>query len=326
MNAELALQFFNDPDWDAPFFKRLAHNDTGKAKGHQGGIVIPKVLRPYFPALDEALASPETPTVQRHLLLEMYVAGYQIGCDLVRYQFQTWGNTRTAESRLTENLGPIRNKASGGDLFIMQRRREKLESYRSLLIRQEDAAFVPLDELTYGRNWGALFTNRLPVSQTEIVAARSAMLKDALPIFVPIRNDVPRIPTTRLAIARDTAFRETLLSQYRRQCAVSGIGLSSASMAEAEAAHVIPIARGGPDEPRNGLTLTGTLHWAFDKGLFGVSESRKIIVPEKVQKLPNNAWLLQFQDKPISEAISKPLRVAAEAFAWHRANLLSQWD
>ena len=27
---------------DSFVFKKLSHNDTGKARGHQGGIVIPK--------------------------------------------------------------------------------------------------------------------------------------------------------------------------------------------------------------------------------------------------------------------------------------------
>ena len=36
-------------DWDFPIFKILANNDTGAAAGHQGGVVIPKDLRVYFP-------------------------------------------------------------------------------------------------------------------------------------------------------------------------------------------------------------------------------------------------------------------------------------
>jgi putative restriction endonuclease len=42
---------FSDEDFDAPLFNVLAHNDTGQAVGHQGGIVIPKDLDPYFPQL-----------------------------------------------------------------------------------------------------------------------------------------------------------------------------------------------------------------------------------------------------------------------------------
>ena len=30
------------PEFDAPVFKRLARNDTGSARGHQGGILVPR--------------------------------------------------------------------------------------------------------------------------------------------------------------------------------------------------------------------------------------------------------------------------------------------
>jgi putative restriction endonuclease len=215
--------------------------------------------------------------------------------------------------------------AHEGDLFIMQRSRDRLDSYRILLVRNTDAAFAQFDTLTQGRRWGALFTTRPPISQEELIAAQTAMLADTAQPFVPVRAAVPRVATSRQAIARDTAFRETLLTQYSRRCAVSGIALATHSLAEAEAAHVIPISRGGPDEPRNGFTLTGTLHWAFDRGLFGVGDNRRIVVPARVRGMQENAWLVQFHDRPITEANRASLRTANEAFAWHRENLLAQW-
>ncbi|MDX2081841.1 MAG: HNH endonuclease [Terrimicrobiaceae bacterium] len=326
MNADLLLQFLSDPAWDAPFFKRLAHNDTGQAIGHQGGVVVPRDLRAYFPALDEGLASAIAPTVDRYLIVDMFVPGQQVGSDMVRYQFQTWGGTRSAESRLTDNLGPIRNRAQRGDLFIMQRSRDRLDSFRLVLVRQTDRAFARINALTQGRRWGSLFVSRPPISQEELVVARTEMLRDTERPFVAVRENVPRVATSRQAIARDTAFRETLLTQYRRRCAVSGIALATHSLAEAEAAHVIPIGRGGADEPRNGLTLTRTLHWAFDRGLFGVGDDRRVLVPTPVRTMPENSWLVQFHDRPIVEALMPSLQTAREAFAWHRSNLLAQWS
>ena len=322
MTAELLLQFLADTAWDEPFFKRLSNNDTGNSTGHQGGVVIPKDLRLYFPTLDEGLASAAAPTVDRKLTVEMFLAGMPVGSAIVRYQFQTWGRTRTAESRLTDNLGPIRNEARGDDLFIMQRSRDRLEHYRILLVRKTDAAFSELDKLIYERRWGVLFEGRPPLSQVELTVARAEMLADSAQPFIPIRENVPRIPTNRKAIARDTAFRETLLRQYRRQCSVSEIALATRSLAETEAAHIIPVACGGADEPRNGFTLTGTLHWAFDRGLFGIDTDRKVLVPAAVRAMPENKWLVQFHGKRIAEAELPGLRSAMEAFAWHRENLL----
>ena len=152
------------------------------------------------------------------------------------------------------------------------------------------------------------------------------MLADAGQPFVPVRENVPRVASTRAAIARDAAFRETLLGQYQRRCAVSGIALATHSVAEAQAAHVIPLGRGGADEPRNGFTLTGTLHWAFDRGLFGVGDNRRVVVPAAVRAMQENEWLVQFHDKRVAEPQSAGLRTAGEAFAWHRTNLLAQWS
>jgi putative restriction endonuclease len=326
MSARILLDFLNDPAWDAPFFKRLANNDTGNAPGHQGGVVIPKVLRGFFPALDENLASAITPTVDRHLMAEMFIPAQQVASDHVRYQFQTWGGTRVAESRITDNLGPLRKLAHGGDILVMQRSRDRLDSFRLLLVRKTDSAFARFNALAQGRRWGALFTDRPPISQRELVAARTEMLADSEKPFISLRENVHRIATSRAAIARDAAFRETLLGQYQRRCAVSGIALATHSVAEAQAAHVIPLSRGGADEPRNGFTLTGTLHWAFDRGLFGVDDNRRVVVPAAVRAMRENKWLEQFHAKPVARPQSAKLLTAVEAFAWHRKNLLAQWS
>ena len=256
MNSKLVIQFLRGPEWDLPFFKRLAHNDTGQAVGHQGGIVIPKDLRIFFPTLDEAVTSAAAPTVDRSLNAEMFIPGRQVGSNTIRYQFQTWRGRRRPESRITSNLGPITNLAHEGDLFVMQRNRERLDLFRLLLVRQSDEAFREFDRLTASRRWGPLFTDQPPISQEELTSARAAMLAETQQPFVPIRPDIPRVASSSAAIARAAAFRGTLLVEYERRCAVRWIALTTRSVAETQAAHVVPLGRGGADEPRNGLALT----------------------------------------------------------------------
>ena len=314
------IQFLRDPAWDLPFFKRLAHNDTGQAVGHQAGVVIPKDLRIFFPTLDEALASATVPTVDRNLTAEMFIPGRQVASNSIRYQFQTWGGTRRAESRITDNLGPIRNLAHAGDLLVVKRNRERLDLFRLVLIRQFDEPFAEFDRPAGSRNWGALFAHEPPISQEELTSARATMLAETEQPFVPVRSEIPRVASTRAAIARAAAFRATLLREYERCCAISGIALTTHSVAEAEAAHIVPLGQGGADEPRNGLPLTSTLHWAFDRGLFSVGEERRVIVPRPVTVLRGNEWLIQFHNAPIREARTVSLQAASEAFAWHREN------
>jgi putative restriction endonuclease len=45
-----------------------------------------------------------------------------------------------------------------------------------------------------------------------------------------------------------------------------------------QAAHIRPVARQGPDSIRNGLALSGTIHWMFDRGLVSIDENYSILV------------------------------------------------
>jgi putative restriction endonuclease len=148
-------------EWDFPIFKVLANNDTGCALGHQGGIVVPKDLREFFPELAGA-ATETSPTVERWIDAELLVESRYCATVKTRYQFQTWGAKRKEERRLTGQLGPLRNQAQGGDVLVMQRHRNRPDFYRLTLVRKTSSEFPGVDRLVSGRRWGVL-TSRPPV-------------------------------------------------------------------------------------------------------------------------------------------------------------------
>jgi putative restriction endonuclease len=87
---------------------------------------------------------------------------------------------------------------------------------------------------------------------------------------------------------RDRAFRQAVLDAYGHTCAMSGLTLrNGGGRPEVEAAHIRPVAHGGPDDVRNGLALSGTLHWMFDRGLVSVADDGAILVSEN--KVPRDA-------------------------------------
>ena len=49
-----------------------------------------------------------------------------------------------------------------------------------------------------------------------------------------------------------------------------------------EAAHIRPVERDGPDIVNNGLALSGTAHWMFDRGLISVADDHRIMVSSRV--------------------------------------------
>lgn len=78
---------------------------------------------------------------------------------------------------------------------------------------------------------------------------------------------------------RDASFARQVKRAYRARCAMSGLALrNGGGRPEVEAAHIIPIAAQGPDSLRNGLALSGTLHWMFDRGLVAVDSQHCILV------------------------------------------------
>lgn len=75
-------------------------------------------------------------------------------------------------------------------------------------------------------------------------------------------------------LRREAAFRDGVLRQWDFQCAVTGLSAgpnpASRLFGLLEAAHVKPVASGGPDALDNGLTLSPTVHRLFDAGLFTI--------------------------------------------------------
>jgi putative restriction endonuclease len=78
---------------------------------------------------------------------------------------------------------------------------------------------------------------------------------------------------------RDAAFRRAVLDAYDNTCAVTGFRLiNGGGAAEAQAAHIWPVAEDGPDVVQNGLALSGTIHWLFDRHLISLTDDYALLV------------------------------------------------
>lgn len=91
---------------------------------------------------------------------------------------------------------------------------------------------------------------------------------------------------------RDEAFRRRVREAYDNTCAVSGLRLiNGGGRPEVQAAHIQPVARHGPDSVRNGLALTGTVHWLFDRGLISVDDEHRLLVARGGLPEGMSAWV-----------------------------------
>lgn len=105
----------------------------------------------------------------------------------------------------------------------------------------------------------------------------------------PIIEQVSRRPF------RDATFMHNIRNAYDSTCSMTGLRLiNGGGRPEIEAAHIRPVGEGhnGPDSVRNGLALSRTTHWMFDRGLLSLTDDYEILVaenyvPSRVQKFLN---------------------------------------
>lgn len=88
-----------------------------------------------------------------------------------------------------------------------------------------------------------------------------------------------RISSVVSRIVRDRVFRRIVLRAYDQRCAITGLKLiNGGGRAEVAAAHIRPVEANGPDIVSNGLALSGTAHWMFDRGLISLSDDLQILI------------------------------------------------
>jgi putative restriction endonuclease len=99
---------------------------------------------------------------------------------------------------------------------------------------------------------------------------------------------------------RDAAFANNVRTIYDYTCAMSGLRLiNGGGRSEVEAAHIRPVGNDhhGPDSVRNGIALSRSIHWMFDRGLLSLSDNYEILmarrlVPDSVKRLLNPDGIL----------------------------------
>jgi putative restriction endonuclease len=156
-------------------------------------------------------------------------------------------------------------------------------------------------------------------------------------LFAGLASDQPRVGLTDLAVLvnpperdirqivknvaiRDATFRYRVVEQtYAGRCALTGLRLTNGfGRAEVDAAHIQPVASGGPDSVRNGLALTKSVHWAFDRGLLSIGDDGSILTVDRgvedLHKLLNSSGRALFPEN----AAAMP---HAAFLSWHRENV-----
>lgn len=133
-----------------------------------------------------------------------------------------------------------------------------------------------------------------------------------------------RVSLTVSRVLRDRVFRRIVLRAYDERCAITGLKLiNGMGRAEVAAAHIRPVEADGPDIVSNGVALSGTAHWMFDRGLISLADDMEILIsrqtnnPDEVRSIINKSGRAlvphRISDRPHPHFLS-----------WHREHCFKQ--
>jgi hypothetical protein len=122
---------------------------------------------------------------------------------------------------------------------------------------------------------------------------------------------------------RDKVFRQIILKEYDFTCAVCEMKFLLGNLFEVTASHIVSKKDNGTDDPRNGLALCRTHHWAFDVGIFSLSDNYEMLLsPSLVKAETRNFDLLNLKGKRISLPKHKQIWPHPKSLLWHRNEIL----
>ncbi|WP_242127028.1 HNH endonuclease [Sphingobium sp. Sx8-8] len=144
----------------------------------------------------------------------------------------------------------------------------------------------------------------------------NALREEAVPFL--FEQERTRTPTLVSRVDRDRIFRRLILRAYDARCAITGLKLiNGGGRAEAEAAHIRPVEANGPDSVQNGIALSGTVHWLFDRGLVSLSDDLDILISRQANDRDSITAMIHKTGRA-----TPPLRHADRPhphfLAWHR--------
>jgi len=136
--------------------------------------------------------------------------------------------------------------------------------------------------------------------------------------YAPWEGPVDRATMLVSRTVRNRQFRKRVLDVYECRCALTGMKLiNGGGRAEAQAAHIMSVEAGGPDVVNNGIALSGTVHWMFDRGLITLSNAGDILLSRKINDIESVEKLI-YNDRKARLPASPAHRPHPRYLEWHR--------
>jgi putative restriction endonuclease len=138
--------------------------------------------------------------------------------------------------------------------------------------------------------------------------------------LAPYEFEQDRVQMLTKRTIRDRIFRTRVLKAYDRRCAFTGFQfINGGGRAEVEAAHIKSVEAKGPDVVQNGLALSGTVHWMFDRGLLSIADDERILLSNHINDVDGVRKILHDDGRARLPENGRD-RPDAAFLRWHREN------
>jgi putative restriction endonuclease len=166
---------------------------------------------------------------------------------------------------------------------------------------------------------GVSYDAASPAGQRLVAAVEAAArTSPAWEVREEVRKPVVfRQGLTRFRLGQGT-FALSLLDAYESRCVVSG----ERTRPVLEAAHILPVEKGGAHSIDNGLVLRVDIHKLFDKGYVTVTTRGEFLVSKALKDdWRNGRMYYELHGQKIREPVRVEYRPATEFLQWHNDTL-----
>jgi hypothetical protein len=215
---------------------------------------------------------------------------------------------------LNSKIDPNRSFFKPNDIVVFSKylQNESIPVYQIDLFRDGEEYYNYLNELVKNSNikgGHALIEQELPFVKTSMLNVEN--LETVIPEEVKktvtlkqneIKDNASEIETSKGSnLFNSVSFRDFVLLGYQNKCAITNEAIFFDKLINLEAAHIKPKAHSGSFLPCNGIALSRDMHWAFDKGMFTISEDYKVLVHDDVKDTLLNKYNNQKINLPIED-------------------------
>lgn len=219
---------------------------------------------------------------------------------------------------LNNKLDPDRSFFKPNDIVVFSKylQDENVPVYQIDLFREGQEYYDYLNKVVINSALSgghALIKESLPfikTSMTNVDNLETIIPEEVKKVVIDKQNelndDTLDIETTKGSnLFNSVSFRDFVLLGYQNKCAITNEAIFFDKLINLEAAHIKPKSHSGSFLPCNGIALSRDMHWAFDKGMFTITEDYTVLVHDDVKDTLLNKYNNQKINLPI-ENFFKP--------------------